>query len=110
MKILNFEASDMVSVNGTSLQGHLTTTYDRLVEIFGPPQFTDANPYEKISCEWTVEAEVQDEIDSDSTYYKNFTVYCWKYGRIPTEECEWYVGGKDFESWSVADDIINGKV
>ena len=75
----------MVSVNGTSLQGHITTTYDKLVEVFGPPQFTD------------------------STYYKNFTVYCWKYGRIPTEECEWNIGGKDFESWSDADDIINAK-
>ena len=109
MKILNFEATDTVSVNGFSLQGHVQTTYDRLVEVFGQPQFTDADPYEKVACEWTVEAEVQDEFDSDSIVYKNFTVYCWKYGRIPTEECEWNIGGKDFDTWSVAYDIINAK-
>ena len=33
-------------------------------------------------------------------------MYCWKYGRIPLEECEWNIGGNDFEAWSIASDII----
>ena len=111
MKILEFEASDGVNTNGMSLQGHITTTFDKLCELFGDPTFTEADPREKVNCEWNVEAKCQDIYLKTSDEYeyetKAFTVYCWKYGRIPIEECEWNIGGKDFESWRVAHDIIS---
>jgi hypothetical protein len=103
MKVLGFDAYDGVNTNGTSLQGHIMTTYDKLCDVFGEPTFTEANPRESVNCEWTVEAECQDD---DRRFYKQFTVYCWKYGRIPLEECEWNIGGDDFEAWSIASDII----
>ena len=105
MKVIAFDAYDGVNTNGTTLQGYVTTTYDKLVEVFGEPTYTDADPYEKVNCEWTVEAECRD--DDDERVYKPFSVYSWKYGRIPTEECEWTIGGNDFEAWSIAHDIIN---
>jgi len=107
MKILKFEADDCINVTGNSLQGHINTTFDKLCEIFGDPTSTDADPREKVNCEWTVEAEVQDEYDPDETVTIPFTVYCWKYGRIPTEECEWNIGGRDFNAYCVAEEIIN---
>ena len=112
MNILRYEASDDVNVIGSSKQGDIITTFDKLCEVFGDPTFTDADPREKVNCEWNVEAEIVDEYgdDPEDTVMKTFTVYSWKYGRIPTEECEWTIGGKDFEAWSIADDIINGKV
>ena len=112
MNILRYEASDDVNVIGSTKQGDIITTFDKLCEVFGDPTFTDADPREKVNCEWTVEAEIVDEYgdDPEDTVMKTFTVYSWKYGRIPTEECEWTIGGNDFEAWSIADDIINGKV
>ena len=42
---------DMTS-GGTSLQGYKTTTYNRLCQVLGPPTYTNADPYEKVNCEW----------------------------------------------------------
>jgi hypothetical protein len=44
---------DMTS-GGTSLKGYKTTTYDRLCQVLGPPTFTSADPYDKVSCEWYI--------------------------------------------------------
>tara|TARA_B110000503_G_scaffold14238_1_gene19446 strand:- start:459 stop:800 length:342 start_codon:yes stop_codon:yes gene_type:complete len=111
VKILSYEADDCVNVNMTSLQGKVTTTYDALVSKFGEPTRTDADPREKVACEWTVEAKVydpdNDETPDDYTYLP-FTVYCWKEGRIPLEECDWHIGGHNWEAYDVASDIING--
>jgi hypothetical protein len=111
MQIFDYEVDDSINVNGTSLQGYVTTTYDKLVEVFGKPTYTDADPYEKVACEWTVEAKVVDSFadDEEDMEYKPFTVYCWKTdGRIPTEEHRWNVGGYDFEASDIAQRIIDG--
>ena len=109
MNILNFDVDDCVNVNGTSLQGTITTTYDKLVEIFGKPTYTDADPYEKVNAEWTVEARTlnswaDDEEDAESVI---FTIYNWKDGRIPTEEYDWHIGGYGFNAVEAAEAIIN---
>ena len=44
--MLEFENSETVNVNMTHLKGKIKTTYDKLVETFGEPTFTDASPYE----------------------------------------------------------------
>ena len=40
MKVIDFETG--VNMNMSSLQGYVKTTYDKLVEIFGEPTYTDA--------------------------------------------------------------------
>ena len=45
---------NLLSVNGFHYQGVIKTTYDQLVEIFGKPTFTDADPYEKVNAEWII--------------------------------------------------------
>ena len=57
LKVLGFENDDCVNVNGTCYQGVIKTTYDQLVDIFGEPTFTDADPYEKVNAEWTIESK-----------------------------------------------------
>lgn len=96
----NFETD--VNMNMSSLQGYVTTTYDKLVEIFGEPTHTDADPYEKVNAEWTVMVPKE-----DSSPVK-FSIYNWKDGRIPTEEYDWHIGGYDFDAVSEAYEIING--
>ena len=94
-----FVACDTIKTVGTCLQGKVTTTYDKLVEVFGEPTMTDASPYEKVNAQWSVNAE-----DENNT---TFTIYNWKDGYVPTEEYEWYIGGFDFNAYCVATDILD---
>jgi len=100
MKIVNFETD--VDMNMSSYKGVIKTTYDKLVEKFGKPTYTDADPYEKVNCEWTVGA------DTDEDDYVKFSIYNWKTGYVPTEEYEWHIGGYGFDAVDAAYEIING--
>lgn len=100
MKIVNFETD--VDMNMSSYKGVIKTTYDKLVEIFGKPTYTDADPYEKVNCEWTVGA------DTDEDDYVKFSIYNWKTGYTPTDEYEWHIGGYGFDAVDAAYEIING--
>ena len=112
VKVLEFENDDCANVNGTHYISTITTTYDQLVEIFGKPTFTDADPYEKVNAEWTIEAKVieDDAEDEDDWFYKNFTIYNWKTGYIPTGEYEWHVGGHDYEAHEIASTIYENHI
>jgi hypothetical protein len=91
------------SVGGTSLQGTIFSDYNTLCNVLGKPTFTDADPNEKVSCEWCLKVKYWEEgADVDDWDYADVTVYAWKYGCIPVEECQWNVGGK---SW-IATDLI----
>ena len=71
-------------VSGTSLQGHITTTYAELVEKFGEP-----NPGgDKTTVEWALDFE-------DGT---TATIYDWKYGETPMHKAEWNIGGKNSDA------------
>ena len=96
----NFETD--VNLNMSSLQGHLKTTYDKLVELFGKPTYSDADPYENVNAEWTVATEHE---DGDTV---KFSIYNWKTGSIPTEEYDWHIGGYGFDAVDAAYEIING--
>jgi hypothetical protein len=72
-------------VNGTSLQGHIVTTYFELVEKFGEPDFIGGD---KITAEWALEF-------ADGTVA---TIYDWKYGDTPMYKTEWNIGGKNKEA------------
>lgn len=109
LKVLGYVNDATVNINGTHLVGQIKTTYEKLVEKFGEPTFTDADPYEKVNCEWIIEAKVisdDPDYDEDDYFYKPFTVYCWKEGRIPTEEHSWHIGGDDYEAYDIASTII----
>ena len=102
---------DMVS-GGTSLKGYKITTYSRLCEVLGPPTFTSANPDDKVSCEWVLDTQWYDancieEIDRDDWEYDTVTIYAWKYGYIPTEECQWNIGGKSYNATEIIDMIVD---
>jgi hypothetical protein len=71
---------------GTSLKGYTHATYKRLVEVLGPPTFSEASLDDKTQVEWVVK-------------FKNdyFTIYDWKtYDREYTmnELQVFHVGGK----------------
>ena len=66
--------------SGTSLQGTIATTYDRLVEAFGEP---NGNPGDKINSEWILKFP-------DGTIA---TIYDWKLSQTPKDLYDWHIGG-----------------
>lgn len=71
---------------GTSLKGYTKATYKRLVEVLGPPTFSEASLDDKTQVEWVVKF--------GNSY---FTIYDWKtYDREYTmnELQIFHVGGK----------------
>lgn len=99
MKIREFETD--VNMNMSSLQGHIKTTYDKLVELFGKPTYSDADPYEKVNAEWSVMADTDEGL-------VRFSIYNWKTGSVPTDDYEWHIGGYGFDAVDAAYEIING--
>ena len=59
---------DMTS-GGTSLQGYKNTTYSRLREVLGPPTFSSGDPYDKVQCEWVIDAQYYDVSNVDDIDY-----------------------------------------
>jgi len=110
--IISFDADDSVNINGTSLQGTIKATYLELCEVFGKPTYTDADPYEKVNAEWSVQARTlsswsDDEEDAEDSV---FTIYNWKMGYIPTEEYDWHIGGNNYEAVNIATKIFNDRL
>jgi len=71
-------------VTGTSLKGHIVTTYAELVEKFGEPN----KGSDKTTVEWRLDFE-------DGTVA---TIYDWKYGETPMHKTEWNIGGKNSDA------------
>lgn len=77
-----------MAVTGTSLVGYVSTTYARLVEVFGEPTFTnDADSFEKTQAEWVL------IFDSGLVA----SIYDWKQyeAGVPQGLYEWHIGGVD---------------
>tara|TARA_B100001057_G_scaffold177078_1_gene177897 strand:+ start:3342 stop:3761 length:420 start_codon:yes stop_codon:yes gene_type:complete len=111
LKVLGYENDEDTNTNGTCYQGVIKTTYAQLVEIFGKPTYTEADPYEKVNAEWVIESKVvTKDDDEDDFFYKPFTIYNWKTGYIPTEEYEWHIGGHDFEAKEIANAIFENHI
>ncbi len=92
-------------VGGTSLKGYVTTCYDTLVSLFGKPTYMDADPYAKVNCEWVLDVKYFEEEGMEDYDYDRelVTIYNWKDGHVPLNECQWHVGGKSY----IADDLVN---
>ena len=86
------------SINGTSLKGYITTTYDELCRTFGAPTIFVGD---KTNAEWFIEFE-------DGSVA---TVYDWKLDHIPLEPYRWHIGGFDaFAVASVHNAVLESKV
>lgn len=82
------------AINGTSLQGYITTDYATLVAIFGE----SLGAGDKTTQEWILVGE-------DGTVA---TVYDWKYGTTPLHKCEWNIGGKNYKAVELVQDALMG--
>ena len=114
-KILGFENDDSVNTNGFHYISTITATYDQLVEIFGKPTYTEADPYEKVNAEWVIDCKVYMTDPGlgdgpDDYFYKGFTIYNWKTGYIPTKPYEWHIGGKDYDAHELASAIFENHI
>ena len=107
MNILEYDVYESFNQSGSCRQGEITTTYDTLHNLFGTPSYTDADPYEKVSCEWVLNVKVEDE---DDYTYEQVSIYAWKYGRIPTEECQRNIGGFNYDAQEIVSSIIESGV
>ena len=85
------------SINGTHLQGYVSTTFDKLVKLLGDPDEGSADG--KTKAEWTLEF-----IDGTVA-----TIYDWKMPRIPTELYEWHIGGKSTKAVDYVQEALNLK-
>jgi len=81
MKLSNSQAM-IPETAGSSLSGYVTTTYDRLCEVFGEPTYSTGDPYEKVQTEWVV-----------SIKGVTATIYNWKTGSTPVDSYNWHIGG-----------------
>ena len=108
-RMLEFENSDVIDVNMSSLKGYVKTTYGQLVKTFGEPTYTDASPYEKVNAEWNLEFTIPftDEWGEEDFNYVKATIYNWKDGYIPTEEYEWHIGGFDHEAVECVEKVLD---
>jgi len=66
--------------NGTSFQGTIATTYDKLVQTFGEP---NGGPGDKTNSEWILKFP-------DGTIA---TIYDWKLSQTPKDLYDWHIGG-----------------
>lgn len=71
-----------LDVTGTCLQGHINTSYRRLVEVFGQP--TIGSTSEKTQVEWHIAF-------TDGTLA---TIYDWKEDCPPDSVTDWHIGGR----------------
>lgn len=76
--------TDKFKANGTSLQGYMTTTFDRLVELLGEP--LEGSDDGKTTAEWILEFEGEAA-----------TIYDWKLKSTPKDLYDWHVGGRSMK-------------
>lgn len=81
-------------LNGTSLVGYITVSYDDLVALFGPPLSGDGY---KTQAEWVL---VHEGIVA--------TIYDWKESVRPENVTEWHVGGHDSDALSFVNSLLFG--
>ena len=76
-------------IDGTSLKGHITVTYNSLVKVFGQP---DSFGGDKTTVEWRL-------LFANGTVA---TIYDWKEITSPKDhpddKYEWHIGGKNIDA------------
>ena len=84
-----------VNINGTSLQGYVTATFDQLVSTFGKPAFdsTVDGQSDKVHTQWALEFE-----DAEGNSVRA-TIYDWKEDSAFNSrvgDYRWHIGGDDY--------------
>jgi hypothetical protein len=89
IKEIKMKFTNDANVNMTSYRGSVRTTFAKLVEVFGQPDFgPDDMGRDKVTCEWDLCFE-------DGTVA---TIYDWKTNGTPFYEYEWHIGGRSSEA------------
>lgn len=83
--------------NGTSLIGYVKTTYDKIVEKLGEPEYD----FDKSTAHWTLE---------DKSTGTVATLYDWKNYTTPQGEYEWHIGGHDMQALSLVEEVLGDDV
>lgn len=94
-----------INYNMTSLQGYLTASYERLVELFGEP--TEGDGY-KVDAEWIV--EMDDGTVATIYNWKNGRNYCEDDGLYVEEITEWHIGGHNKRAVHLVEDVLSGVI
>jgi len=81
------------SINGTSLIGYVKTTYDKIVEKLGEPEYD----WDKSSAHWTLE---------DKRTGVVATLYDWKTYSTPFGEYDWHIGGQDAKALDLVEEAL----
>ena len=110
MNIIEYQTD--VNANGSSHQGTINTTYDRLVSVLGEPTYVDTGRDEKVNCEWSLEVVYQNPISDDPEDTKTdiVTVYNWCTGSIPYTLYPWHVGGRSWVAEEIVNEIIRNEI
>lgn len=89
------------NVNGTSLQGYITTDYATLVETFGSPSYgPNDTTGDKVTCEWAL-------LFADGTVA---TIYDWKEYETPMGRHRWHIGGTNYQAVERVYDVMGATV
>ena len=106
---VEYGPDDCMNKNGSSLRGHVTATYDNLVELFGEP---NAYAGDKTWNAWDLCFTVwdEDEEDSEDVYVD---IYDWKESGPHASKGDayrWHVGGfvgsEHHPAWMVGDLLL----
>ena len=76
----------------SSLTGYVTTTFDHIVSVLGPPM----RGSDKTTAEWFIE-------DANGLFA---TIYDWREDSTPKELYEWHVGGQSALSTALVRDVL----
>jgi len=85
-----------VSIDGTSLQGYITCSYDTLCEVFGEP--TNGDGY-KTQAEWN--GKLGETV---------FTIYDWKEHQDIYDVTDWHIGGHSKDSVELVHKIVTDRL
>ena len=89
--------------SGSCLKGHITASYDALVEAFGEPNILNAEEGDKVWNEWGIRfSEGDDDIYATIYDWKEHDAYVSHVGGY-----RWHIGGKQIEAVWYVTDVVN---
>jgi hypothetical protein len=95
MKFIVRESSGKaVDVNGTSLVGEITCSYEKICKIFSQPEKGDGY---KVDAQWAMKFE--DGTIATIYNWKNGKSYCGKDGLKVKDIKDWHIGGNDQKAY-----------
>jgi len=102
--IIKFERiSNLNLINGTSYQGDLNISYDKLCNIFGEPIIIHEDGH-KIDCEWAI--LINNKVVATIYNYKNGINYYGERGTPTVDITDWHIGGFSHEAAELINKII----